>query len=156
MAILAKPMLRLGLICLLFVGPTWPQTGTPPTAAITAEEIIRRWADAVGGKKLRTIRNVHTRGAYDGTYGHGVDEEWDTRLGQKKQLNVVEEGERLHVFDGTHGWTRSRTGEVRPLSDREAAVQRNVALIGSMDHLTPDGNAQSHFEYQGQDASGCC
>lgn len=84
------------IVCVITVDAQEPEvppwTGAAASTAITAEEILRRWADAVGGDKLRAIRNVYTRGDYDGTYGHGVDEEWNTRLGQRLQLNVVGSG----------------------------------------------------------------
>jgi PDZ domain/Aspartyl protease len=153
---ISRPALCLAWISLLLVGTARPQAGTAPPPPTSADEIVRRWADAVGGEKLSTIRNVYTRGVYDGTYGHGVDEEWFTRLGQKKQLNVVQGGKRLHVFDGKRGWTRGRTGEVRPLSAREEAVQADTALIGSMAHLVPGENPRLRFDYRGVDASGCC
>lgn len=155
----ARNWLWLASALVLVLGPmdAPSQTAPPLQKPLSAEDILSRWAAAVGGgERLRGIENVYTRGTYDGDYGRGINEEWHTRQGQRIQRNVVESGERLHVFDGTHGWTRSRTGQVRPLSAREEASQADLAVVGSLAYLVPGRNSRLRFESAGEDPAGCC
>lgn len=117
----------------------------------TAERILARWAEALGGEqRLRNIRNVYTKANYSGTAGSGVVETWQTARGQTKQSNELTSGHEINVFDGKKGWV-SYSGRVREYSPEETSAFLSGAYFGSNSHLIP-GRLPGRVEFVGEDS----
>lgn len=120
-----------------------------PGSAITAQDLLQRWAKAIGGKeKLGAVQNIYTKFSYRGTAGTGTIEEWFTSTGHRRQSNDLTIGHQINVVNGPKGWI-SHDGRVRELSPTELEGARTPAYIGSYSHLVP-GRLPGRAEYLGE------
>jgi predicted aspartyl protease len=131
--------------------------GAPPVTAlnsgspqVTAESLLVRWAEAVGGvERLRAVQATYTRARIEGSEGEGSVEEWSTSRGQRRQESRTASGEETTVFDGRRGWSRV-DGQVRPLSPDETRGQISAAYLAGSRHLVP-GRPPGECQYVGED-----
>lgn len=120
-----------------------------PESAITAQDLLQRWAEAIGGmKKLGAVQNIYTKFSYRGTAGTGTIEEWFTSQGHRRQSNDLTTGHVINVVNGPKGWI-SNDGRVRELSPTELEGARTPAYIGSYSHLVP-GRLPGRAEFLGE------
>ena len=128
---------------------TVQQSDSGPTAA----ELLRRWAEALGGEKIQNIKNVYIRSLTKIGELEFTSEEWQAAQGQHKQ-NIYSGHFRtkLMVFNGYGGWVRYQNAHVRDLAGRELAEEVSAAYLGSFSHLISDRMPGS-TEYLGEDQS---
>lgn len=142
-------------IALFVASPSSTQTPPSPRPSVIADQVLERWARAVGtAEKLASIENVYIKNRHEGTGGTGDVEEWTTRAGERRQSSRLEFDPILVVFDGVSGWQR-RDGPARKLNVEEAAGQRAAALFGAMLHLLP-GHPGVRVELLSDQESECC
>jgi hypothetical protein len=135
--------------------PIVAQVPPVPRPDVTADQVLERWTNAVGGiESVKRIETIYLKNEHEGTGGKGNVEEWTTRAGQRRQSSQLEFDPVLGVFDGTSGWQR-RDGRVRKLDSEEAAGQRSAALITTLTHLLP-GHPGVRVDVTDDDESGCC
>jgi hypothetical protein len=142
-----------GIACLPQVCTTRTLPGPGPD--ITAEQVLERWTNAVGGiENVKRIESVYIKNFHEGTGGSGDVEEWTTRAGQRRQWSQLEFEPVLVVFDGKSGWQR-HDGRARKLDSDETAGQRSAALVTTLAHLLP-GHPGMRVELAKDDESGSC
>jgi len=121
-------------------------------AGVTAESLLTRWAQALGGaERLRAVRATYSRARVEGSEGEGRVEEWSTSKGQRYQKSETTTGEEISVFDGHRGWSRV-DGQVRALSPDETRGQLTAAYFAAGSHLVP-GRLAGTCKYLGQDGT---
>ncbi len=128
---------------------TVQQSDSGPTAA----ELLRRWAEALGGEKIQNIKNVYIRSLTKIGELEFTSEEWQAAQGQHKQ-NIYSGHFRtkLMVFNGYGGWVRYQNAHVRDLAGRELAEEVSAAYLGSFSHLISD-RMPGRAGYLGEDQS---
>src|SRR5258708_13717923 len=131
------------------VGSVTVQSDSGPTAP----ELLRRWAEALGGEKIQKIKNVYIRRLTKIGELEFTSEEWQAAQGQHKQ-NIYSGHFRtkLMVFNGYGGWVRYQNAHVRDLAGRELAEEVSAAYLGSFSHLISD-LMPGRAEYLGEDQS---
>src|SRR5260370_6050253 len=119
----------------------------------TATELLRRWAEALGGEKIQNIKNVYIRSLTKIGKLEFTSEEWQAAQGQHKQ-NIYSGHFRtkLMVFNGYGGWVRYQNAHVRDLAGRELAEEVSAAYLGSFSQLISDRMPGS-TEYLSEDQS---
>lgn len=118
-------------------------------AGVTAEYVLTRWVQAVGGaERLRTIRATYSRARVEGSEGEGRVDEWSTSKGQRHQKSETTIGEDISVFDGRRSWS-SVNGRVRALSPDETRGELTAGYFAAGAHLVP-GRLPGRCEYLGQ------
>jgi len=119
---------------------------------MTAEELVRRWTEALGGpERLKGIENVYTKSAIETGGLSGTVEEWTTSQGQHRQrLDLGGVYQSLTVFDGGQGWMLDPNGKVQELVGSELKGEITTAYLGSYSHLVP-GRMPGRAAYLGED-----
>jgi hypothetical protein len=86
--------------------------------ALTKEQVLDRWAAALGGReKLEQIRTVHSRGSVETGGVKGTFERWSTWRGESRgTLDISGAIHQLNIFDGKQGWVMDSSGAVHELS----------------------------------------
>ena len=122
----------------LSISPGRPPVAPAPGASgVTAESLLARWAEAVGGvERLLAVHATYSRSRLEGNEGAGQAEEWSTSKGQRRQVRQTASGEEVTVFDRSRGWTRT-DGQVQPLSPEETRGQLSAAYLAGSCHLVP-------------------
>jgi aspartyl protease/PDZ domain-containing protein len=111
--------------------------GAAASAEPSAEQLLGRWAQALGGAEaLGRVQSVHTRSTIETAGLQGTVEDWTTARGQTRQHVVL--GEVLdtwNVFDGAAAWERDHNGKVRKLAGTALENAITGSALGSFSHL---------------------
>jgi len=123
-------------------------------AYMSAEQLIDRWAQALGGlEKLKQIENVYTLSVIETGGLSGTVEEWQTVQGQHKQrLDLGGVYKILTVFDREKGWILDQNGKVQALAGTELESEVTAAYLGSFSHFIM-GRMPGRADYLGEDES---
>lgn len=123
-------------------------------SAPTAAELLKRWAQALGGvEKLKGVKNAYLQSALKAGGLTGTGEYWQTAQGQyKENIDLGEVYRQLTVFDGRKGWIQDQNGQVRELAGTELAEEVSAGYLGSFSHLIA-GRMPGAAEYLGEDQS---
>jgi hypothetical protein len=122
---------------------------------LTAQELLQRWADALGGRdRLAAIDHMYTKSRVSTSGLEGTVEEWTTARGESRQdLDFAGMFGNVTVFDGKQGWIRDQNGKVKELQGKELEAQVTAAYFSSLSHLVP-GRREASFNVRGLDESG--
>jgi hypothetical protein len=127
---------------------------TEKVKALTAPDLLRSWARAIGGaERLKEIHTIFLR--FDlKLLGHsGRGEEWYTSKGQHRQHVSLEKlGNFLTVTDGSNFWFRTPDGRIESITPPFAEDEIRADYLGSYSHLVP-GRMVGDAEYLGESAS---
>src|SRR5262245_5638239 len=96
--------------------PTRDGQGSAP--ALSKEQVLARWADALGGREaLQTVANVHLRGSIETSGLKGTYERWITSRGEfRTSVDLSDAFRQTNIFDGQEGWVLDTSGTVHELS----------------------------------------
>ncbi len=91
------------------------QQGGP---ALTKEQILDRWAAALGGREqLEKVRSVHLKGSIETGGMRGTFERWTASRGEfRMALDISGALRQVNIFDGRQGWVLDTSGAVHELS----------------------------------------
>lgn len=121
-------------------------------AAASKEQVLGRWAAALGGKeKLASVRSVYVRLSMDTGNLHGSLEIWQNSRGQHKTQLVLGAFQQTTVFDGSQGWQLDQTGKVRSLGGTELEDEVTAAYFASNAQFFPE-RWPGQIELLGEDA----
>ena len=140
----------LGLL-FLFSGILKPDLEIEP---LTADEVLSRWADALGGvDALETIQTTYSTGELETSGFSGDIETWSTADGSHRVF--VDLGDIFRttvIFDGpgNQGWQVDLNDSVQPLGGSEFQDEITAAYFESYSHLIP-GRWDGDVEYLGED-----
>ena len=122
----------------------------PVEAAMTTEEVLDSWAEALGGKERLSQSNVVKR-VYDAKLFNmdGTLEIWASSEG-KTHIFVEVPGvfRVVQVYDGEKGWTLNQNGVLNEDSGETLADRVNNAYLSSYSHLI-EGRMRGEVEYLG-------
>ena len=124
------------------------------TSALTKEQVLDRWAAALGGRgKLEQIRTVHSRGSVETGGVKGTFERWSTWRGEfRGTLDISGAIHQLNIFDGKQGWVMDSTGAVHELSAGNFRSAVSGAYEASESFLFP-GRLAGTVTFSGSDAN---
>lgn len=101
------------VLCFVVLAPA-----QSPGADFTKEQLLDRWAAALGGRdKLETLRGIHTQGTIETGGVKGTFERWSTWRGEFHM--TIDLGGAIHqenIFNGKQGWAMDASGSVHDLS----------------------------------------
>jgi hypothetical protein len=122
------------LCCMAGAGPALGATDAAPASA---QELLQRWAQALGGpEELSRVQSLHIRSTIETAGLKGTVAEWYAASGLMRQHTVLGEVlENWTVFDGTELWQRDRNGKVRRVSGAEREDGITQAALGSFAYL---------------------
>jgi len=134
----------------------WQGKKPEPSATITltAEEVLHRWAEALGGvEKLKGIENTYTKIEIKTAGLTGVVEDWQTIQGQHRQsVDLAGVYKSLTVFDGSKGWNQDHNRKIQELSGTDLEDEITTAYLGSYSYFFSD-RKPGKVEYLGEDKS---
>ncbi len=121
---------------------------------VTADDILDRWAQAIGGiGRLRQIENAYVRGTVEVGGLHGTLESWYTARGQlREQIDLGGVINILTVFDGERGegWVRDQNGKVQELAGTDLESEVTSMYLGTYSQFIP-GRMLGNVEFVGRD-----
>jgi predicted aspartyl protease len=122
--------------------------------ALTKEQVLDRWAAALGGReKLEQIRTVHSRGSVETGGVKGTFERWSTWRGESRgTLDISGAIHQLNIFDGKQGWVMDSSGAVHELSAGNLRSAVSGAYEASESFLFP-GRLTGTVIFSGSDAN---
>ncbi|MFN7941059.1 MAG: aspartyl protease family protein [Thermoanaerobaculia bacterium] len=108
-----------------------------PSPLPPAEEVLRHWADALGGReRLAAVRSVHLVSRLEMAQLPGSYESWDTARGEHRDVVEIPGLFRQeNVFDGARGWVRDPSGKVHELAGADLADQVTTAYLATWSWL---------------------
>lgn len=121
---------------------------TSPKAA----EVLRRWAQALGGlERLERIKNIYIRGRVETSGLSGLFEEWRTDSGRHKQsVELGEAYKQLTIFNRHTGWIVDQNGSVQELQGADLESEVTSAYLASFSYFF-HGRMPGRIEYLGED-----
>lgn len=124
------------------------------TDQLSKDEILRRWAAALGGQeKLAAIHVLHVKSKLATGGLKGAYEEWDSERGQHRDVTDIPGAfSQDEIYDGQKGWVRELSGKVHELSGSDLEDQVTSAYQGSFSWLVP-GRMPGEVEFMGEDPS---
>ncbi len=139
--------------CLFTVTAIHAQANEKP--AFSKEEILNRWAAALGGRDHLanvTAYHIHSQlnaGGLTGAY----DEQGDAHGQRKESVDLGDAFKQDNLISGGKGWVRDSSGKVHDLSGEELQDVVTSAYEESFSYLLP-GRMPGHVEITGEDAAG--
>jgi predicted aspartyl protease len=122
--------------------------------SLTAEEVLSRWADSLGGvEMLEAIKMTYSKGILETSGFSGDIEVWSIEDGSHRVFVDLGEVYRTTVvFDGpgNQGWQVDLNGSVQPLGGTELENEITTAYFESFSHLF-SGRWDGVVEYLGED-----
>ncbi|HEV2689722.1 MAG TPA: aspartyl protease family protein [Bryobacteraceae bacterium] len=90
----------------------------PAKSGLTKEQVLDRWATALGGReKLQEARTVHLRGFIETGGMKGTFERWATSRGEfRTAVEISAAFRQVSILDGKKGWALDNSGTVHELS----------------------------------------
>src|SRR5579862_4011433 len=130
-------------------GPVYAQD---TAASFTKEQLLDRWAAALGGRdSLLNARVIHIRGKLKTAGLEGSYDRWTTSRGEfRVSLEIPGAFSQVIIFDGQKGWVLDRSGIVQDLSgDRMKSVTSSA--YESSDSFLFAGRLPGHLESAAHD-----
>ena len=123
-------------------------------AALTKEEILEKWAEALGGREnLQAVSTIHLRGAVATGGLKGTFERWATSRGEfRTTLDLSAAFHQVSIYDGHGGWVVDSGGTVHELSGGALKSVISSAYEASYSFIFP-GRMPGRVELLGEDAS---
>lgn len=110
--------------------------------SLTAEEVLERWAEALGGiEAIGAIETLHSVGELETSGFSGLIEIWSTTSGQHRvHVDLGEIYRTTVISDGPseRGWVVDLSGAIQPLGGSEYADEVTNAFLESYSHFIPD------------------
>lgn len=129
-----------------------PATISPPK--LPKEEVLSRWADALGGREnLQNARKLHLRGTIETGGMKGSYERWTSSRGElRTAVDLSGVFRQIIVFDGQNGWIQDTNGTVHELT---GDVLRGVvsSAYEASDSFLFSGRIPGQVEFAGADTS---
>ncbi|HUK12687.1 MAG TPA: c-type cytochrome, partial [Thermoanaerobaculaceae bacterium] len=112
-----------------------PEPAATPPALPSADQVIEKWAQAVGADALRKVTSRVQKGQLLGFGGRPAPIEVVAKAPDKR-ISVVQtpRGESITAYDGSHGWLTSREG-AHPMTAAESEAARLDADLQLPLHL---------------------
>ena len=124
-------------------------------ATLTREEVLDRWAVALGGREnLEKVRAIHLQGSVETGGMKGTFDRWSTWRGEfRMALDLAGAIRQVTIFDGREGWVMDSSGAVHELSGGNLRSTVSSAYEASQSFLF-SGRLAGAVKVSGQDSSG--
>ena len=109
-------------------------------AGLSKEQVLERWAEALGGREpLRNVAAVHLRARIETGGMKGTYERWTTSRGElRTAVDLSGAYRRVNVFDGREAWTLDNSGAAHEIVGETFKALVSVAYEASESYLFPD------------------
>jgi outer membrane lipoprotein-sorting protein len=123
-------------------------------AALSKEQVLDRWADALGGREnLQNVRTIHLHGTIETGGMKGTYERWATSHGEfRMAVDLSAAFHQVSVFDGHEGWLLDTGGMAHELSGGTLQSVVSAAYEASYSFFFP-GRMPGLVDLLGKDAS---
>ena len=111
-------VLAIALFLVVELGASQAQDAQRTGAGISKEQVLARWADALGGREaLQSVASIHLRGSIETSGLKGTYERWTTSRGEfRTAVDLSGAFRQVNVFDGHTGWRQDTSGTVHEIS----------------------------------------
>lgn len=122
-------------------------------AGISKEQVLARWADALGGREaLQNVASIHLRGSIETSGLKGTYERWTTSRGEfRTAVDLSGAFRQMNVFDGHNGWRQDTSGTVHEMSGDALRGVVSATYEASYSFLFP-GRVPGEVELEGENS----